>query len=423
MNLLTYIFSFAYFLTITSVFAAPSGLSSIAAVINDKSILTSDLNHRVNIAVKTSGTKASGDELRQLRKTVLQDMIDEILQRQIMEKFGITVDGPEMDAAWGNLEARLGIAKGQLEHFLKANNIPPKVVIDQIRANLGWQHYILERYGKDVTVADAEVKTEMAKLQLNKEKKQALLSEIVFNYDSPEKADEARKKAEEVSAKIRSGSPFPLLAQQYSHSASAARGGDIGWVSYDTMEPELKKAVENTRRGDVTGPIAVKGGYRILGVRDRHGVGSLGESVEYVSFQQIEFQYPMFQGQEGAEETHIKANTIREKASTCSMMTKMTQGRPRIKSRSIDRVQLENLHPELIKVLKKLKPGDRSELMNSGQGLIMFMMCGKDMVKPHEPDEKEIKLMLRDKKINVVYEKELRALRRTAHIDLKLKES
>lgn len=419
MKLLTYIFSFAYFLTISPSFAAQSGESGIAAIVNDKSILTSDLNHRINLVVKASQSQVSPEMLKDLRKSVLEQMIDEALQLQIIAKFEIPVDGPEVDSAWGTMEQRLGIGRGELNGYLKKNNIPAKVVKDQIKAALGWQHYIMERYGKDIQVSDVEVKAELAKLEKKKEKNQALLSEIVLSYDKPEQEDEVKRKAHDLSSKIRQGAAFPLLAQQYSHSASAARGGDIGWVSLDEMDPEVRKIVESTRRGDVTEPVAVKGGYRIIGVRDRHGVGSLGESVEYISFQQIEFKFPMFGGDEGAQETHITANTIREKARSCSMMTKMTDGRPRIKNRYVERVQTENMHPELVKVLKKMKPGDRSELMNTGDGLIMFMMCEKDVVKPHEPDEKEIKNILRDKKLSTLYDKELRSLRRAAFIQKK----
>jgi peptidyl-prolyl cis-trans isomerase SurA len=324
-----------------------------------------------------------------------------------------------LDSAWNMMEQRLGLSKGQLVGFLKENNIPERLIKEQVLASYGWQRYVHERYGKDVRVEDTEVKAEMAKLQKNKEKNQALLSEIVLNYSTPEQAEEAKRKATEVSAKIKSGTPFPLLAQQYSHSASAARGGDIGWVSIDEMDPEVKKAVQSTRRGEITSPVATQSGYRIFGIRDRHGVGSLGDSVEYVSFLQIDFQFPMFGGEEGQEETFIKANNIREEARTRSMMLKLTEGRPRIKTQNIENIQLDSLHPELIKVLSKLKPGDRSPLMNTGEGVIMFMMCDKKTVKPHEPTEEEIKNKLRETKFDAINSRELRALRREAFIEMR----
>lgn len=418
MKLLTYIFSFAYFLTISCGPALSNNHSSIAATVNDKSILNSDVTHRINLLLRSSQGKPTAEQLKNLRKEVLQQMIDETLQLQTLDQVKIKVSAPEMDIAWGKLEQNLGLAKGQLHTFLKENNIPAKIVMNQIRSSLGWQQYIMEKYGREVQVTEAEIKAELATLEKRKQSNQVLLSEIVLNFQTPEQKAEAKAKANEIFAKIRAGAPFPIMAQQYSHSA-AARGGDIGWISEESMDPEIKKAVQSAHRGDVTAPIETKGSYRILGVRDRHGVGSLGESVEYVSFQQIEFNYPMFEGEEGAEETRLKANTIRNSAKTCAMMKKLTDGRPRIKTRSIEHAQMQAVHPELARILKTLKPGTSSELMNTGDGLIMFMVCNKDTVKPHEPDAKEIRNMLREKKLTLIYEKELRALRGRAFIDVK----
>lgn len=420
MKLLTYIFTFAYFLTTSCSFAATNGESSIAAIVNDKGILVSDLNHRVNLLLKGSTTNVPPEMLKKFKEDVLNQMVDEILQQQLLKKFEISVEGPELEGARSNFEQRLGLESGQLSSYLKSNHIPARIVEEQLKASLGWQKYIAERYGKEANVTDSEVKTELQKLEKQKKTKQALLSEIVVKYDGAEKADEARKKADEISAKIRSGAPFPIIAQQYSHSASAARGGDIGWVNLDEMEPEVRKVVETSRRGEVTMPIAVSGGYRILGVRDRHGVGSLGDDVEYVSFQQVEFKFPMFGGQQAAQETYISAQGIREQARSCSMLGKLTKDRPRIKAQGAERVPMENLHPEMANLLRKMKPGERSELMNTGEGLIMFMVCDKEVVKPHEPDEKEVRAKLRERKLMTYYEREIRTLRRAAMIEIRL---
>lgn len=419
MKLLTYIFTFAYFLTTTSSFAA-SDEPSIAAIVNDKSILTSDLNHRLHLLLKGAEGQAQPEMVKKLRADILNQMIDEILQQQILKKFEIPVEGPELEGARATYEQRLGLQPGQLASYLKEQRIPQRIIEEQLKATIGWQKYISERYGKEANVTDAEVKAEMEKLNKQKQSKQALLSEIVVKYDSPEKADEARKKADEITAKIKSGAPFPIIAQQYSHSASAARGGDIGWVNIQDMEPEVRKVVESSRRGEITMPIAVSGGYRILGVRDRHGVGSLGDNIEYVTFQQVEFKFPMFGGQQAAQETYISAKGIREQARSCSMLGKLTKDRPRIKSQTAERIPMDNLHPELAKMLRQLKPGDRSDVMNTGDGLIMFMVCDKEVVKPHEPDEKEIRAKIRDRKLMTFYERELRSLRRAAMIEVRL---
>ena len=419
MKLLTHIFSFVYFLTFTCVHAESNNESSIAAIVNDKSILISELNNRVKLLLLTSESKPSAAELKSIRKQVLDQMIDEILQLQTMKTFDIKVDGPEIDIAWGTIEKRMGLGQGQLNNLLKEKNIPAKVIMNQIRSSLGWQQYIMEKHGRDVQVSDAEVQAELAQQESKKKKNEALLSEIVIPYENDTQKEEARSKAQSILAKIKAGEAFPKLAQEHSQSASASRGGDMGWVDVDTMEPAFKKAIQGKQKSEISAPVDHKNAFHIIGIRDRHGIGSLGESQEFLSFQQIEFKFPMFDGEQGMEETHLKASNIRNSAKTCSMMKKLTDGRPRMKNQSVSNVQIQSLHPELGKILKKLKPGERSELLGTEDGLIMFMMCSRNTVKPYEPDEKDIRKELRERKLTQIYDKELRALRGKAFIDIK----
>ena len=244
-------------------------------------------------------------------------------------------------------------------------------------------------------------------------------TEIIVKGDSTSTSDQAKQKADKLVAKIRSGSPFPLIAQQFSHSASAASGGDIGWVSVEQLGHELKDTVKGMSRGEVSEPVEVKGSYHIVGLRDRQGVGSLGDPIEYVSFQQVEFHFPMFGGEAAVEQTHLNASQIRSEGRSCSLMKKITKDRPRISSEMIHRRNIDQLHPELQKLFKKLKPGDRTELMNTGKGFIMFMLCNRDVVKPHEPGEDEIRMSLMDRKLSLIADRELRNLRRSAFVDIR----
>lgn len=417
MKFLTYIFTLAYLLTASTSFATKSNESRIAAVVNDKSILLSDLDHRLNLLLKTTRMETTPEMRKNLRERILQQMIDEELQRQLAKKFEIEIEKNDLEAAWSSMEKRLEMAPGQLKEHLKTNKIPKRVVTDQLQATLEWQHYIHERYRNFIQVTKEDVKTEMDRIKADKDRDQALLSEIVLTYDSPEQAEQTRQKASRLITKMQAGTPFPLLAQQFSNSGSAATGGDIGWVCVDQLEGPLKEKISLMKQGEVSEPIDVGGSYRIIGVRDRHGVGSLGDPIEYVSFQHIEFMFPMFGGQPAMEQTFINATQVRNEGRSCSLMKKMTTDRPRIKNQIVERRRIDELHPELAKVLKRLKPGERSELMNTGQGFVMFMLCNREVVQPHEPTEDDVRNSLSEKKISLIADRELRNLRRAAFVD------
>jgi len=50
----------------------------------------------------------------------------------------------------------------------------------------------------------------------------------------------AMQGAEAMVQQVADGAPFPLLAQQFSSSPTAAKGGDMGWVREGELRPEIE---------------------------------------------------------------------------------------------------------------------------------------------------------------------------------------
>jgi peptidylprolyl isomerase len=93
---------------------------------------------------------------------------------------------------------------------------------------------------------------------------------------SPEDADKAtaaaaHRKAMELAAKAKaSGADFAKLARDNSeHADSAAKGGEMGWVSVAQLQPEARSALEKLDKGEVGGPIRTGSGWHIFKVLDR----------------------------------------------------------------------------------------------------------------------------------------------------------
>src|SRR5262249_13543175 len=143
-----------------------------------------------------------------LKKRILQVMIDEELQRQLGKKFNMEVDKTEIDSAWESMEKRMGLEQGQLKEYLASQKIPPRIVKEQIEANILWREYLQQRYLNNLQATDGDLKAEKAKIQSEKDQDQALLSEIVLNIKTPEQAEETKRKADQLVAQIRSGAPF-----------------------------------------------------------------------------------------------------------------------------------------------------------------------------------------------------------------------
>ena len=84
--------------------------------------------------------------------------------------------------------------------------------------------------------------------------------------------DDASQKAQidAIYRELQSGADFASLARRYSEDAqTAAKGGDLGWVSADQFSGELAQAIEKQSVGSISKPVKTPYGYHIILVRDR----------------------------------------------------------------------------------------------------------------------------------------------------------
>ena len=92
-------------------------------------------------------------------------------------------------------------------------------------------------------------------------------------------ADEVLRNAQRILEQIRVGTPFAAMAQQFSQSASAAAGGDLGWVLPGQFDPALEAAIAKLQPGRVTEqPVRSAAGWHILALVDRRTFGAAGSS-------------------------------------------------------------------------------------------------------------------------------------------------
>lgn len=57
---------------------------------------------------------------------------------------------------------------------------------------------------------------------------------------------------------------FERLAKKYSACGSRTKGGDLGWLEAHGNAPELFKATQEARVGEIQGPVHSKYGYHIF---------------------------------------------------------------------------------------------------------------------------------------------------------------
>jgi len=82
--------------------------------------------------------------------------------------------------------------------------------------------------------------------------------------------EEAKDRLLKIKERLDQGADFAELARLQSEDvASAARGGDLGWLSPGDTVPEFEKAMESLKPGEISAPVRTQFGWHLIQVLER----------------------------------------------------------------------------------------------------------------------------------------------------------
>lgn len=80
---------------------------------------------------------------------------------------------------------------------------------------------------------------------------------------------EAKRKIDEIKARLNNGASFAELAKQHSNDMSASKGGDLGWLDQGVTVPEFEKAMNALPANTVSAPVKSPFGWHLIEVLER----------------------------------------------------------------------------------------------------------------------------------------------------------
>ncbi len=209
------------------------------------------------------------------KNRVLKGMIDVEAVCEEAKKDGLTPSEEEIDKAFDELNKNL-YANENYKKILEDLKISDTCIKSQVEKTLTIQKYT-ENFDKNLKISDEEMKKyyEEHKVDYYKDEVKAshiLISTVDDNGKelSETKKKEAKKKAEEVLKKAKSGEEFSELAKEYSDDpGSAANGGDLGYFTKGQMVQPFEEAAFSLKSGEISGLVESEYGYHIIKVYDK----------------------------------------------------------------------------------------------------------------------------------------------------------
>jgi len=394
----------------------------IAAVVNDEVISVADLRSRLRMVMLSSNLTDSPETRERVTAQVLRTIVDEKLQMQEAKRQNITASDDEFNKAFAQIEKQNNMQRGQLDQVLKTHGIDRGALTDQLTASIVWAKLVRRLVSQTSVVSDEEIDYALKRAKETASEPQSRVAEIFLAVDSPRQEDDVKRLAERLIEQMRQGARFSAVAQQFSQSATAAVGGDIGWVRADQLSPELGKAVAQLRPGELSAPIRTGAGFYLLLVLDRRSGASAGPGDNLVHLVQIVFPLPP-QATEAVRRAAIaEAQNAKTSAKNCEELLKIGKEKGSAQLSSEGRLRVDQVAPGMRSVVLGLEVGQTSPPIVQKNGVGVIMMCEKAAAPsaPTVPSRDEIGETLMRQRLDTLARRYMRDLRRTAFVDVRV---
>jgi peptidyl-prolyl cis-trans isomerase SurA len=400
--------------------ASNANSEKILAVVNGDIITTADVINRGRLFALSTGLPMTPEVLERLRSQVAKQLIDERLRLQEAQRRKIAVTDREIAEAITEIEQRNGMPAGRLSASLKGQGVALRTLIDQVRVQIGWSRVIKQELGAKTDISDTDIADQdrMFKAQIGKPEYR--VGEIFIPIDDPAKAGEAQKFSETVIGQLRAGAPFGVVAAQFSQSQTALRGGDVGWVTSNELDPAIASAVTQMPVGAISNPTRVPGGISIVTLRAKRDIGRERSTV--LNVRQVFYPFqgtvnpaaPTEQQKRALEQAQATART----AKSCADMDEANVRAGAVRAADPGEVRLEGVgSPGLRALLAGLPIGQASRAVVSPEGAAVIMVCSREEKVASAPSKEETTNRLVNERVELASRQLLRDLRRRAVID------
>lgn len=395
-------------------------VQSIAALVNDKVISAYDLEQRVRLVVSTSGLEATPETLKRIREQVLRTLVDEELQLQEAEKDKIKIPDEEINLAIARLAQRNGMTRPQILQILAESGVSENTLRRQIKASMAWDTLTQRRFSSRISVTEEDINQQMEQLQANADEPQYWVLEIFMGFESPEEEKSVARTAERLVEDLRTGqASFSSLARQFSQSASASAGGDIGWVTKEDLPPEIGRVINTMRKGALSIPLRTVNGYYIIALRDKRiGIGAPPEQTKLKLKQVVVPALPDF------PEKFLRmaggiAGQITQQAPSCDEVEVVARSVPNGRSSDLGTRRVSELTEQFQEAVAGLSKGDVTPPVRSEAGFHVLFVCDREIEGSMMPPREAIEDRIFQQELSMVQRRFLRDLRRDATVEIR----
>lgn len=255
---------------------AQQKLDSVAVIVDNTVVLESEINSmksRIKRDAQQSNRSLPSDAV--LRTQVVERLILQKLQMQMAERMGIRIGDAQLDQTIAGIAADNDMPIDAMQAQVEADGSSWRQYREELREQLVTNEVQRAQVQRRVYISPQEVENLVRMIdEQGDSTTEYNLSHILISFqneqgDSDE--DAARSRANAVLERINDGADFAQMAATSSSAANALDGGEMGWMSQNSMPTLFAANIDNAGEGDIIGPLRSGVGFHILRVNEVRG--------------------------------------------------------------------------------------------------------------------------------------------------------
>ena len=255
---------FVIFFSTVIKFSVLANENKILLKVNNELITTIDILNEINY-LKSINKNINNLENRKIieiaRNSLIKDKIKKIALKSIVKKMEISDD--DFKRILISNYSNTGFTKiDEIFKHLEEYNVKPELIRNKMTVNAIWSQFIYNKYSKNIKIDTNKLRQN---IQRNENQTEYLLSEIVFDLEKKQTIDEKFNIIKNAIEK----NGFENTALVYSISETSTSGGNIGWVSENSVNKKILKKITEININNFTKPLVIPGGYLILKINDK----------------------------------------------------------------------------------------------------------------------------------------------------------
>ena len=245
----------------------------IVAVVNDDVITLIELKGSLKPymeKIRSLGYPPEKEQelLFKVRKDMLDRLINQKIEDQEIKRSKVEISEEQIDQTIERIKETNYLTDEQLRAELAKDGLTMEEYRKQIKSEILRTRLVNLKVKSKIVITKEDVKAYYEKhIEEYGGKQKYHLRNIIMNvplFSDTNKKLEIKARMDEILEKLKVGESFEVLAAKYSESPAASDGGNLGEFEFDSLSPQLQKAIEKIKPGEFTPMLDTDQGYQIF---------------------------------------------------------------------------------------------------------------------------------------------------------------